>query len=259
MMRAVLRASTLWRSFGSNCNIRPGSATHRLAVFARDRDLTADHDHPGALVYLVLAQAAARRYLKHDCPAVVPALQDLRSVRTQRHRLQIPALHTLPASSRSRCGGDGRRSSSRGVTHLRDDPAVTASGLRLRSALYVPGANERALEKARDLAADALILDLEDSVAPGVQDSGSRPSLRARAQRRLRQAPCDGPDQRDRDQLARGRPGCGGFGRARCGRRAQGAIESGCARGGARAAESWVLTDADLGDARDAAGGAARA
>jgi citrate lyase subunit beta / citryl-CoA lyase len=44
---------------------------------------------------------------------------------------------------------------------------VTPSGLRLRSALYVPGANERALEKARDLAADALILDLEDSVAPG--------------------------------------------------------------------------------------------
>ena len=37
---------------------------------------------------------------------------------------------------------------------------------RLRSALYVPGANERALEKARTLEADALILDLEDSVAP---------------------------------------------------------------------------------------------
>lgn len=37
---------------------------------------------------------------------------------------------------------------------------------RLRSALYVPGANGRALEKARDLAADALIFDLEDAVAP---------------------------------------------------------------------------------------------
>ena len=35
-----------------------------------------------------------------------------------------------------------------------------------RSVLYMPGANERALEKARTLAADALILDLEDSVAP---------------------------------------------------------------------------------------------
>lgn len=35
-----------------------------------------------------------------------------------------------------------------------------------RSVLYMPGANERALEKARTIAADALILDLEDSVAP---------------------------------------------------------------------------------------------
>jgi len=35
-----------------------------------------------------------------------------------------------------------------------------------RSVLYMPGANERALEKARSLPADALILDLEDSVAP---------------------------------------------------------------------------------------------
>jgi citrate lyase subunit beta/citryl-CoA lyase len=35
-----------------------------------------------------------------------------------------------------------------------------------RSVLYLPGANERALEKARDIPADALILDLEDSVAP---------------------------------------------------------------------------------------------
>ena len=30
----------------------------------------------------------------------------------------------------------------------------------------MPGANERALEKAKTLPADALILDLEDAVAP---------------------------------------------------------------------------------------------
>jgi citrate lyase subunit beta/citryl-CoA lyase len=36
---------------------------------------------------------------------------------------------------------------------------------RLRSVLYLPGANERALEKARGLPADALVLDLEDAVA----------------------------------------------------------------------------------------------
>jgi citrate lyase subunit beta/citryl-CoA lyase len=39
-----------------------------------------------------------------------------------------------------------------------------------RSALYVPGANERALEKARSIAADVLILDLEDSVSPDRKD-----------------------------------------------------------------------------------------
>lgn len=35
-----------------------------------------------------------------------------------------------------------------------------------RSVLYMPGANERALEKAQSIPADALILDLEDAVAP---------------------------------------------------------------------------------------------
>jgi citrate lyase subunit beta/citryl-CoA lyase len=35
-----------------------------------------------------------------------------------------------------------------------------------RSVLYMPGANTRAMEKARSLPADALILDLEDAVAP---------------------------------------------------------------------------------------------
>lgn len=35
-----------------------------------------------------------------------------------------------------------------------------------RSVLYMPGANERALEKAQGIPADALIFDLEDAVAP---------------------------------------------------------------------------------------------
>lgn len=35
-----------------------------------------------------------------------------------------------------------------------------------RSALYMPGSNPRAIAKARTLAADCVILDLEDSVAP---------------------------------------------------------------------------------------------
>ena len=39
-----------------------------------------------------------------------------------------------------------------------------------RSALFIPGANERALEKGKTIAADVLILDLEDSVAPDRKD-----------------------------------------------------------------------------------------
>jgi citrate lyase subunit beta/citryl-CoA lyase len=39
-----------------------------------------------------------------------------------------------------------------------------------RSVLYMPGSNARALEKARILAADALILDLEDAVAPDAKE-----------------------------------------------------------------------------------------
>ncbi len=35
-----------------------------------------------------------------------------------------------------------------------------------RSALYMPGSNERALEKGKSLAADVIIFDLEDAVAP---------------------------------------------------------------------------------------------
>lgn len=44
---------------------------------------------------------------------------------------------------------------------------MTAAELRpRRSVLYMPGANERALEKAKTIPADGLILDLEDAVAP---------------------------------------------------------------------------------------------
>lgn len=43
-----------------------------------------------------------------------------------------------------------------------------------RSALYMPGFNARALEKARTLPADVLILDLEDAVAPESKDIARR-------------------------------------------------------------------------------------
>jgi citrate lyase subunit beta/citryl-CoA lyase len=40
-----------------------------------------------------------------------------------------------------------------------------------RSVLYMPGSNARALEKAKTLAADGLILDLEDAVAPDAKET----------------------------------------------------------------------------------------
>ncbi|HXT08499.1 MAG TPA: CoA ester lyase [Roseiarcus sp.] len=43
-----------------------------------------------------------------------------------------------------------------------------------RSVLYMPGSNARALEKAKTLAADGVILDLEDSVAPEAKESARR-------------------------------------------------------------------------------------
>lgn len=52
---------------------------------------------------------------------------------------------------------------------------MTAADRPYRSVLYIPGSNARALEKARGLKADALILDLEDAVTPE-----EKPAARAR-------------------------------------------------------------------------------
>ena len=49
-----------------------------------------------------------------------------------------------------------------------------------RSVLYMPAANERALEKAKTIAADAIIFDLEDAVAPDAKDA-ARPNACAAA------------------------------------------------------------------------------
>lgn len=52
--------------------------------------------------------------------------------------------------------------------------------LRLRrSVLYMPGSNQRALDKARTLAADSLILDLEDAVAPDAKELAREQVCRA--------------------------------------------------------------------------------
>jgi len=51
------------------------------------------------------------------------------------------------------------------------EPATEPAARPRRSVLYMPGANERALEKAKGIAADALIFDLEDAVAPDAKEA----------------------------------------------------------------------------------------
>ena len=48
-----------------------------------------------------------------------------------------------------------------------------------RSVLYMPGSNARALDKARSLPADTLILDLEDAVAPDAKALAREQILKA--------------------------------------------------------------------------------
>ena len=48
---------------------------------------------------------------------------------------------------------------------------MTDDGRPRRSVLYMPGSNARALEKGKGLAADGLILDLEDAVAPDAKQA----------------------------------------------------------------------------------------
>ncbi len=49
---------------------------------------------------------------------------------------------------------------------------ATLTDLRLRrSVLYMPGSNQRALEKAKSLPCDSIILDLEDAVGPDEKET----------------------------------------------------------------------------------------
>ena len=60
---------------------------------------------------------------------------------------------------------------------MSDTPAAVDAELRpRRSVLYMPAANERALEKAKSIPADAIIFDLEDAVAPD-----AKPDARTKA------------------------------------------------------------------------------
>ena len=56
---------------------------------------------------------------------------------------------------------------------------MTLSARPRRSVLYMPGSNARALERGRGLPADALILDLEDAVAPDAKETARRQIVEA--------------------------------------------------------------------------------
>ncbi len=56
----------------------------------------------------------------------------------------------------------------------------------LRSVLYMPSSNARALEKAKTIPADAIIFDLEDAVAPDAKETAREQACAAVAVRRVR-------------------------------------------------------------------------
>ena len=74
-----------------------------------------------------------------------------------------------------------------------------------RSVLYMPGSNARALEKAKTLAADALILDLEDAVAPDAKELARAQVCEAVKAGGFGLARGGDPHQRLRDALRHGR------------------------------------------------------
>jgi len=63
---------------------------------------------------------------------------------------------------------------------MTDDP--TGRTMRRRSVLFMPASNPRAMAKARGLACDAVILDLEDAVAPEAKDAARAAALEAAAE-----------------------------------------------------------------------------
>ena len=71
----------------------------------------------------------------------------------------------------------------------------------------MPSSNERALEKAKTIPCDGLILDLEDAVAPDAKPAARDAACAAAAQRRVRPPRADDPRQRRRHRVARRRPG----------------------------------------------------
>lgn len=65
------------------------------------------------------------------------------------------------------------------MAHRAPDPPMTSIPRPRRSALYLPASNAKAVDKARTLDCDVVILDLEDSVAPDAKDEARAGALAA--------------------------------------------------------------------------------
>jgi citrate lyase beta subunit len=89
-----------------------------------------------------------------------------------------------PPRNTEACGVASRRIGSRRIFDPHEGPPMPNTFRPRRSVLYMPGSNERALEKARGLPADGLILDLEDAV--GIAEKEAARGLVAEAVRRRR-------------------------------------------------------------------------
>ena len=66
----------------------------------------------------------------------------------------------------------------------------------LRSVLYMPAANERAVQKATTIPCDAIIFDLEDAVAPDAKAEARQRAVDSGHERSVRLAPADDALQR---------------------------------------------------------------
>ena len=102
-----------------------------------------------------------------------------------------------------------------------------------RSMLYMPGSNARAMEKARELPADAVIFDLEDAVAPDAKAAARELVVEALKKGGFGRSRSAGADQRPRYRLVARR-----FGRRRRRSRRGAGAEDFHARAAARSGQA---------------------
>ena len=169
-----------------------------------------DRDSAAELLEARIAGDAARVEEVRSRPRAEPAPP-------RRREPEAPGDPRRPGAGRPRLERRAAGHARGGARDLRDAPPTVTMTRRpraRRSCHVVPGSSPRMLEKAAGLEADEVILDLEDSVAPGEKGGGAREAvvaalrggLRARTAA-VRVNAVDGPHcHRDLVAVARRRP-----------------------------------------------------